>query len=184
MKNYKYDSLILILSILFVAGLIYFGRGIWQKSPIPKTSSPVSIPSDWLTKVDATSSVSFRYPKDFGTTFLHAFTWPPQVQVLNQPYSCTEGGSEIMQAGQTQKDIIAGKEYCVTRESEGAAGSIYTNYAYAFPFQNETAILTFTVRFVQCANYDEPSTTKCFNERAALNIDDIIGKVAQSFVKI
>jgi tryptophan-rich sensory protein len=184
-KVSKGAMLLMIPYFLWVSFAGYLNYSIWQLSKGPASATQtMTIPSNWLTAIDATSSVSFRYPKDFGTTFLHAFDWPPQIQILNQPYECTEGGSEIMQAGQTQKDTIGGKEYCVTKESEGAAGSIYTNYAYVFPFQNKTAIMSFTVRFVQCANYDEPSTTKCLDERATFNIDNIMGKVAQSLVKI
>ena len=89
-----------------------------------------------------------------------------------------------MQNGQTAKETINGKDYCVTKESEGAAGSIYESYVYAFPFKEQTATLSFTVRFVQCYNYDEPSTTKCLNERSTFDVDKIASQIAESVSKI
>lgn len=175
---------LLIPYILWVTFAGYLNYSIWQ---ISKAKVPASqVPASWLEYKDATSSVNFRYPADFGTTFLHPQEgyWPPKIQILNQPFSCTEGGSEIMLNGQTTKEALNGKDYCVTKESEGAAGSVYESYIYAFPFKGQTATLSFTVRFVQCYNYDEPSTTKCLNERSAFDVDKIAGQIAETVSKI
>jgi hypothetical protein len=135
----------------------------------------------WKTSTDEKQGVSFQYPDQFATTtYIHTVDWPPQIAILTGPLTCTEGGSEIMQAGQTQQTIINGHEYCLTRESEGAAGSTYTQYAYAFSKNDKVVTLTFTLRSVQCANYDDPQKTECENERAAFNIDNTIDRIAQS----
>ncbi|MFZ2414956.1 MAG: hypothetical protein WAW33_03110, partial [Minisyncoccia bacterium] len=76
--------------------------------------------------------------------------------------------------------LVNNREYCVTKESEGAAGSIYTNYAYAFPKDTKTIIFTFTTRATQCANYDEPNKTACEKEREAFDLDGIVDRMAQS----
>jgi hypothetical protein len=61
---------------------------------------------------------------------------------------------------------IGGREYCVTKVSDGAAGSTYTQYAYATAEGNDkTKIFTFTLRFVQCMNYDDPEQAECLSER-------------------
>ncbi len=42
--------------------------------------------------------------------------------------------------------------------------------------------MAFTLRAVQCANYDEPKKTECEKERSIFYIDDIIDHIAQSLV--
>jgi len=142
----------------------------------------VDITKSWKTFSDVNQGIIFKYPQDWGTTYIHPVDWPPKVQVINQPFNCTEGGTEIAQAGITTKTIINGTTYCITKESEGAAGSIYTNYAYAFAKDNETIIFTFTGRAVQCDNYDDPQKTACKNERASFVLDNLLDPMAKSFV--
>jgi len=135
--------------------------------------------TDWGWKT-TTGTPSFDYPEKLPYKYISAVDWPPQIQELNQFFSCTEGGSEIMTAGQTKKQTIGGTEYCVTKESEGAAGSVYTQYAYAFERNNKTEILTFSLRFVQCANYDDPEKIECEKERNSFSIDNTVNWMAKS----
>lgn len=134
----------------------------------------------WQSMTDEKTGVSFQYPKELLTEYLHEQDWPPQVQVLDQAYTCTEAGSEIDRAGRTEKRLVDNREYCVTKVTEGAAGSNYTMYAYAFPKEGKTIILTFSLRFVRCENYDEVQRVACEQEREAFDIDGIADRMAQS----
>jgi len=134
------------------------------------------------TFVDKPTSLTFEYPEKILTKYVTAIDWPPKAQILQQPFVCNEEGNEIDRAGQTKKQTINGRDYCVTKESEGAAGSIYTNYAYAFPYNNITVVLTFSLRFVQCANYDEPQQSACLTERALFNPDNALDQIANSLI--
>lgn len=134
----------------------------------------------WNTYRDGTRGISFQYPASFPATYISTVDWPPQVILDPGPFSCVEAGSETASAGKTERHIVGGREYCVTRESEGAAGSIYTQYAYAFPRGDKVVILTFTSRSVQCANYDEPKRGACEAERNSFDIDGLTDKMAQS----
>src|SRR5690606_2821260 len=87
------------------------------------------------------------------------------VQLVDGPLECTAAGSEIARAGRTEPATIAGRSYCVTRASEGAAGSVYTSYAFAFERDGRVAILAFSVRAPQCGNYDERERQECEAER-------------------
>ena len=144
--------------------------------------------SGWKTFTDASTGISFQYPVTLSTQYIHTVDWPPQIAVINQPFVCNEGGSEIATAGITSKQVINGKNYCVTKESEGAAGSIYIQYAYAVSADlnnlpqegNSTVILTFSLRMVQCANYDDPQKTACETERASFNIDPTVDQIVRS----
>ncbi|MBI5530988.1 MAG: hypothetical protein HY918_05855 [Candidatus Doudnabacteria bacterium] len=141
---------------------------------------PVSEPS-WQTFTDATTTSSFQYPATLPTKYISATDWPPAVQILNQPFTCTQAGTSTSRAGQTVRKTVNGHDYCITQVSEGAAGSIYNQYAYAFAQNNKTVILNFTLRMVQCLNYDDSQKTECEAERATFNIDDIMDRVAQTF---
>ncbi len=102
------------------------------------------------------------------TKYINAVDWPPQVQVVAGPFSCTE------------PKVIAGRTYCVTKVSEGAAGSTYTQYAYALALGGQVKTFTFTLRFSQCANYDEPQKSECEAERASFDPDQWIDKIVEN----
>ncbi len=156
------------------------GSSVGRSGPKCEFTPCPEINYTWKKLTDSKQGVSFTYPESLLTTYIHPVDWPPQVNILNETYSCTEGGTEIARAGQTSKRLVNNREYCVTKESEGAAGSTYTNYAYAFPKDTKTIIFTFTTRATQCANYDEPNKTACEKEREAFDLDGVVDKMAQS----
>ena len=150
--------------------------------PPAAAESPAAEPSTagWLTQSVASSGLAFLYPSDLGTRYIHPVDWPPMLQVVDGPWQCTEAGSEIARAGKTERQTLGGRSYCVTRESEGAAGSIYTMYAYAFEHGGRVALLTFSLRAVQCGNYDEPNRSECETERAAFDVSPTIDAIART----
>jgi len=161
--------------------LVVIGLLIIQSSAGKPGTGPVNqAPIGWEIFSDTTRKISFNYPRELGTKYLHPMDWPPMVQILNTPISCTEAGTETSRAGETSLDSINGRQYCVTKVTEGAAGSIYTQYAYAFAKSGKVAILTFSLHFVQCQNYEDPQKTECITERNVFNIDQIIDQIAQT----
>src|SRR6266481_4142275 len=133
---------------------------------------------NWVLFSDPKTGATFKYPPTLVTKYIHPAEWPPKIQITNGPFACTETGSQVTPAGNTQKQTINGRTYCVTKGSEGAAGSIYLTSAYAFPFHNKVAKLTSSLRFVQCANYDEPQKSECNAERSSFELDGIIDRIA------
>ena len=109
-----------------------------------------------------------------GLHYIHAVDWPPVVRMVDGPYACTEAGIETQRAGATTKRVINGKEYCVTVETEGAAGSTYRTYAYATAAGNQVSITTFALRSVQCGNYNEPEKGVCEAEQGAFSPDALL----------
>lgn len=129
-------------------------------------------------------NIDFKYPDNIGTKYISTIDWPPKLNIISGQYTCTPGGSETARAGGTIAEKIGKNDFCVTRESEGAAGSIYVMYAYAFPLNDKTGIFTFSLRFVQCDNYDEPNMSECKTERETFDPNIIVGKMFDSiFVK-
>lgn len=86
---------------------------------------------------DNEKGIYFEYPEKLYTQYIRVIDWPPKVNIIEEEFSCIEAGSEIERAGKTEKITIDGQEYCVTRVSEGAAGSVYIQYAYAYPENNK-----------------------------------------------
>jgi len=149
-------------------------------APCPANPSPADNYL-WKTITDQGSGQSYQYPETLLTKYLHPLTWPPQIQVIaDKPFTCLETGSEIMAGGKTAKRLVDNRTYCVTSAAEGAAGSTYTDYAYAFPKKGMTMIFTFTIQTVQCANYDEPQKTACENERQSFDLDSVIDRMANT----
>ncbi len=175
MKNTTLATIIIILVVVVVGALFLTSRAGEKPGPT------LSVPSDWKTFNDPALSVSFRYPAALSTKYINALDWPPKVQIIDAPFSCTGAGSETAQGGITEKKVINGRTYCITHETQGAAGSIYTMYAYATEINGKTPVFTFSLRAVQCANYDEPQKTECDTERAAFDIDSIIDKIMGTF---
>jgi hypothetical protein len=141
---------------------------------------PENINTTYKTFDDTKNNLTFTYPEGIAQTYISTVDWPPKVQVLNQAYSCSPAGLETDRAGITEEKTLRGHAVCITRESEGAAGSTYTNYAYSFAKDQKTVILTFSLRFPQCANYPDPEETVCSTERQAFNIDNLLAGIIES----
>lgn len=136
--------------------------------------------SRWLNFIDSKDKINFRYPQDLMTSYISLVDWPPQVQILDEQYTCNEAGQATDRAGKTEKRMVDNKEYCVTTVSEGAAGSVYNQYAYKTVKDDKTIVLTFTLRFVQCMNYDQPQQDECLNERQSFDMGSTIDRIVQT----
>jgi hypothetical protein len=181
----KIISIVLVIAIL-IFGYLSFARKVNSNSEVTtatNTNVQTEVRPGWVEFRDATNSVSFMYPQELGTNYIQTVDWPPQLQVLDQPYSCTSAGSVNARAGETKEQTIAGMRYCITTESEGAAGTIYTMYAYAFPVEAQTYVLAFSTRAPQCGNYDEDKANECQSEKDKFDINTIVTGMVQSMKK-
>lgn len=117
-----------------------------------------------------TQGISFKYPPEAtDRDYVHPTDWPPAVDIHNGTVSCMNEGSDTQAAGETSHALIGGHEYCLNRESEGAAGSIYTTYTYSSQRAGQVVALSFIIRTVQCMNYDEPQRSACQAAQAAFD---------------
>ena len=163
-----------IVIIIAIAGFLGWQRFFSQKN------EPAISELGWETFKDQISGAEFQYPKELSTKYISIVDWPPKVAVKSEAFSCVESGSEIMQGGKTEKRMVDNRTYCVTKITEGAAGSIYTTYTYAALKENKTVIFAFTLRAVQCANYDEPKKSECEQERETFDIDGVVDRIAKT----
>jgi hypothetical protein len=149
----------------------------WAVISLPERREARAVPG-WV--VGSSAGLNFQYPPAFSTKYISPVDWPPLFQILTEDFECTEAGENIERAGRTEEKLINGKTYCVTEVVQGAAGSIYTQYAYAFEVEDEIVVMTFTTRMPQCVNYPELEMGECESERMAFNIDDLAAQIAET----
>lgn len=137
-------------------------------------------PAEWEEGANEEDGITFEYPSELGTEYITAVDWPPVPRISEEAYSCTEAGAVDERAGETRETEINGRTYCVTTISEGAAGSVYQQYAYAREFEENTVIMTFSLREVQCANYDEDEAAVCEAEQGGFNVDELADEMMQT----
>lgn len=138
----------------------------------------VGVQDGWKTKTE--NGMTFRYPVELGTKYISLTDWPPVLSSASSAYSCTQAGSEIEREGITTEVKVNGRTYCETKISEGAAGSTYTQYVYTRAAGSSTQSLTFTLRSVQCGNYNAPEMNTCQAERDAFNPVVIVDQIFQT----
>ncbi len=124
--------------------------------------------------------LSYRYPEDFGLTYTTLVDWPPVIVQSDDHYACLEAGSEISRAGKTEKILVNGREYCKTTVSEGAAGSVYHQYAFVRALFGGTVSVTFTTREPQCGNYNDDERTECEAERKFFDLNGVIDQIVET----
>lgn len=173
--------LAIFIQIIVAVGVSFIFSDKNSNNDIPKATTDTS-QNGWLEFSDEERGITFQYPENFKTIYVDPIDWPPSFQVLDSSYTCTMAGSPIESAGRTEELIINGDKYCVTATKEGAAGSAYIQYAYAFAESDKTLILTFTVREPQCANYPSPEQELCEEGQSLFNPDELIGKIRENLV--
>ncbi|HEY4518345.1 MAG TPA: hypothetical protein VJG48_01835 [Candidatus Paceibacterota bacterium] len=132
-------------------------------APCPQVGPDV--PLDWLT---ATGTVGFtyRYPREWELKYVEPTDWPPLLKVRGVPFTCAEPRN------------IDGRTFCITEIKEGAAGSTYTQYTYAFALAERTAYLSETFRTPQCANFSPESAFECKVEQDEFSVDKFMAQIA------
>lgn len=187
MKNNKFFSIVIVLfALVVVAALIrVYSSNEASLFDTPEqinteeiNQNEINYPEKILSQDDLDNSAQNFFSNlntTLDTDYVSPVDWPPLVRALpDEPYQCTQAGSEFQQGGETKTLVFDGAEYCVTKVSEGAAGSQYTQYAYLRDFDGELIVLSFSFRFVQCMNYDEPKQSECLHEQESFNITPII----------
>lgn len=137
---------------------------------------------EWMLSEPTSQGIRFMYPQKLPTTFISAQEWPPLVERTANKYSCKEGPITAADGPvkEAKKHLVGDREYCVTTESDAAAGSMYTTYEYVSTFGDAVYRVVFTLRFPQCLNYDDPQQSACKAEQASFDIDGLVDRIVQS----
>lgn len=165
-----------IFLCVFVVGGVWFLN---NNTETVKVSNETIGPT-LKTFTDSAQGVSFEYSEIPSVSYIGPLKWPPHIEIKDTLYSCVERGLSTSSLGKIEKRVINSHQYCVTTLVEGAMGSKYTTYSYSWDKDGLVAILTFTIRSVQCANYDEPKKSQCEQQQTIFDVDTIADRVAQS----
>jgi hypothetical protein len=128
------------------------------------------------------NGITFQYPKELLVKYTSTVKWHPVISTDNDHHEfvCEETPAESSLAQRTTKRMVDDRAYCLYTSSEGAAGSVYTDYTYSF-LQNDNVVnITFTLQYPRCDNYDEPQQTECQKERESFDLDGVVDRIAQS----
>lgn len=96
--------------------------------------------------------------------------------VENGEIACDETSAESSLPLRINKKEINGKKYCVAASSEGAAGSVYTQYSYSTVIGDNVYVVNFLARYPQCMNYPEKESNECISERESFNLDILVNQ--------
>jgi len=128
---------------------------------------------------------------DFNSEYIGSQNWkiniindeekyPPKLKITEDQIDCTITSTKSALLHKTEKRKIDGQIYCIESSSEGAAGTIYTQYAY-FSIKNGYLImLNCVIQYPQCMNYGEPHRIECENELETFDLDKIIGHIVKN----
>ncbi|MDD3032904.1 MAG: hypothetical protein PHX52_02585 [Candidatus Pacebacteria bacterium] len=155
-------NFLIILIVVFLAVFVFF-----YINENKKTDEPTLV---------------FEEIKGLDTKYISGATWPPEITISEaSELVCNETASESSVSKRVYKQVVNNQEYCITASSEGAAGSVYTEYSYSTIKFSKLITLDFTLRFVNCYNYDGEDQAACIAERESFdvtnNIDEIISSL-------
>ena len=152
--------LLLVFGVLFFIGVLFY----------------------YISSKQDVSQAVLQNPPAWSAAYISAQSWPPQVhfEAGSDQLNCPETPPESSLPQRTALRKINGRDYCVRALSEGAAGSVYTQYSYSTAVNDGIVTLDFTLRFPRCENYDDPQKTECSNERETFDLDTLVDEMAQN----
>ncbi len=127
-----------------------------------------------------TDGIAFSYPEKLGVQYIRPAQWPPRISVSSGAYSCNQTPPASSLPERIMEMTINGQAYCVGAASQGAAGSIYTDYSYATRIGDRTVTAMFALQYPQCLNYDDQQRTACQRERETFDLNNLADRIVSS----
>lgn len=179
-------KILLILFVIFVvitsASLYY-----WRELSLEKNKQLEEF-NDW-----SQNPPSFDFPDERlpDAKYISSQDWKVEIynkeddfplgfKIVAGEVDCEEMSLESSLPERVQKKIINNKLYCIRAVSEGAAGSVFTEYDYATVVNDNLVVISFVARYPQCPNYPDPERAECEQERETFNLDLVVDKVLES----
>ncbi len=137
----------------------------------------------WGVAIDGEQAKSFLYIDMLPTKYMRSTDKAFVTISSATPYACNLAGTDesVVVSGKTEKHTVGRQEYCVTTQSEGAAGSTYNTYTYVTAYEKGTVTFKFEVQQSQCANYNETERKTCEAERAIFSIDRFVDQIFTTY---
>lgn len=176
---------LIVLFVVIVGGGLYLYKEHqaaydWVEAPATDNQNPDSDTS--LTMyTDPQSGVTFGYPSVMPERYVTEADWPPIFTYSPEVIACQSTSDSTSTPGYTSTTtLINGHEYCLSEQTEGAAGSVYHTYRVGYEKDGGYLLFSFSLRYVQCLNYDMPESEVCQAEQDSFDINTLIDMIAQS----
>lgn len=137
--------------------------------------------------------IIFQAPDCLEPKYVSFQKWPPEIKILtnkndcplgieikNGELKCQTSPEESSFSKRFYRQNINGRTYCIRAESEGAAGSVYTDYSYFTIYKRNLLSINFVLRFSNCSHYPEPQRIECVAERETFDIGNTINEIVES----
>ncbi|MFA7088056.1 MAG: hypothetical protein WC146_01810 [Patescibacteria group bacterium] len=123
---------------------------------------------------------------NYGSNVFRAEEYPGlESWAENGEIECDETSPESSLPLRISKKEIGGRKYCLVASSEGAAGSVFTQYSYTTMIEDNIYLILFIARYPNCTNYLDEEKRECEIERENFNLDFLVNneviKMAQKF---
>jgi hypothetical protein len=99
--------------------------------------------------------------------------------IENGEIECDETNLESSLPLRISQKELNGHKYCMAAFSEGAAGSVYTEYAYSTVIDNNVYSVQFVARYPSCSNYPTEEKLQCERERESFDLDNLVSQVIE-----
>lgn len=130
--NKEFGILVILIVIIF-AGVLFFQKNNTLRTPVTNIPTEMISPTPAIPLIPSVSEypISFENPGKLSTKYIFPYKWPPQVTATDGEFTCekNEPGKNGLPNTVTKK-IINNRAYCIRNKTEGAAGSIYSEYTY------------------------------------------------------
>ena len=125
--------------------------------------------------------ITFQYPKELLAKYVSVVEWPPIIKIESGTYSCKTTPQEVSSMSDiTSERLVDDRIYCVNVKHEGAAGSVYSSYAYTTTKNGKLIKVDFILHYPNCNNYDEEQNRACVSERETFDIDSTVDRIVQT----
>ena len=117
--------------------------------------------------------ISFQ---NFNSGVFRGTDYPASIdsRFVNGEIDCDETAAESSLSLRVSKKEINGKKYCISAFSEGAAGSVYTQYAYTTAIDDYVYLFQFLAHYPHCSNYPDKERLACEKEREIFDLDALV----------
>jgi len=125
--------------------------------------------------------ITYQYPKNILAKYISVAEWPPVVKIETGTYSCKTTPMEVSSlADITYQRLVDDRAYCMNIKNEGVAGNVYSSYTYTTIRNDKLVSVDFTLRYINCNNYDEGQSRACTNERESFDLDATVDRIVQT----
>ena len=160
------------------------GELINEESDIYKTSGTIKVTgvkhlyteeTDLESNLPDSFKANYISFQNYGSNIFKAEEYPKlESWVENGEIECNETPMESSLPLRISKREINGQKYCIGASSEGAAGSVYTQYSYTTVIGDNVYLINFVARYPNCDNYPEEENIKCKTERESFDLDILV----------